>query len=162
MTVAYVTLVLYLPSPSKFLIFRSSALLNGGFAVSRSHASPGSLKTNAPRAFVLDIIREWIKITPVKMENVKDGSPAAKLLAKEQTCVAPACVFLASLPVLMLICIFLGRATVDLEPHPDVEKALMSTFKLVRYQLNPLPNWGPAKAAVQGGGKKKAAAEEEV
>lgn len=30
----------------------------------------------------------------------------------------------------------------------------MSKVKLVRYQLNPLPNWGPAKAAVKGGKRK--------
>jgi tRNA (guanine26-N2/guanine27-N2)-dimethyltransferase len=62
----------------------SSALLNGGFSISRSHAVPGSIKTNAPRTFVHDIIREWIKTNPVKMGNVKDGSPAKVLLAKEQ------------------------------------------------------------------------------
>ena len=34
---------------------------------------------------------------------------------------------------------------------------MVSKVKLVRYQLNPTPNWGPAKAAVKGGGKKKVA-----
>ncbi|KAL8280543.1 hypothetical protein RQP46_007191 [Phenoliferia psychrophenolica] len=113
----------------------ASALLNGGFSVSRSHALAGSLKTNAPRAFVMDIIREWIKLNPVKTENIKEGAPASRLLAKAQT------------------------ATVDLTHNPGVEDALMSKVKLVRYQLNPLPNWGPAKAAVKGGGKKKGEAE---
>lgn len=31
------------------------------------------------------MIREWIKSNPVMMKNVKDGSPAKVLLAKEQT-----------------------------------------------------------------------------
>lgn len=66
-------------------ILHSSALLNANYTVSRSHAQPGSIKTNAPRLFVHDIIREWIKLNPVKMSNVKDGSPAKLLLAKEQT-----------------------------------------------------------------------------
>lgn len=69
-------------------MFDSSALLNGGYEVSRSHASAGSLKTNAPRSFVFDIVREWIKTNPVTMDNVKDGSLAFRLLAKPQTCVS--------------------------------------------------------------------------
>ncbi|ORY73655.1 S-adenosyl-L-methionine-dependent methyltransferase, partial [Leucosporidium creatinivorum] len=116
----------------------ASALLNGGFQVSRSHAFPGSLKTTAPRTFVHDIMREWIKAHPIKMENIKEGSPARKLLSIEQT------------------------HTVDLSPHPDVNKATLSNVKLVRYQINPTSNWGPAKAAVKGGvkGAKSKAGEE--
>lgn len=64
---------------------RSSALLNANYTVSRSHAQPGSIKTDAPRVFVHDIIREWIKLNPVKMSNVKENSPAKVLLSKEQT-----------------------------------------------------------------------------
>lgn len=45
---------------------------------------PGSLKTDAPRTFVHDIMREWIKQYPVKMENIKEGSPARKLLSIAQ------------------------------------------------------------------------------
>ncbi len=63
----------------------SSALLNAGYEISRSHAVAGSIKTNAPRTFVHDVIREWIKTNPVMMKNVKEGSPAKSLLAKEQT-----------------------------------------------------------------------------
>jgi len=63
----------------------ASALLNGGFQVSRSHASPGSLKTDASRAYVMDVVREWIKENPVKMDKVKENSPTFRLLQKEQT-----------------------------------------------------------------------------
>ena len=66
-------------------VISRSALLNGGFSVSRSHAMPGSLKTDAPRTFIHDIMREWIKTYPIKMENIKEGSPARKLLSIEQT-----------------------------------------------------------------------------
>lgn len=76
-----------------------------------------------------DIMREWIKVNPVKMENIKEGSPARKLLGVEQANV------------------------VDLAPHPDVGKATLSDVKLVRYQVNPQANWGPAKAAVKGAQK---------
>ncbi|BGP20352.1 hypothetical protein JCM10213_001594 [Rhodosporidiobolus nylandii] len=103
-----------------------SALLNAGYTISRSHTIPGSIKTDAPRTFVHDVVREWIKTNPVAMKNVKDGSPAKKLLAKEQT------------------------HTVSLAPHPRVAEALLDNVKLVRYQHNPQANWGPAKAAVRG------------
>lgn len=61
----------------------SSALLNGGHKVSRSHACPGSIKTSASHREVHDIFRSWIKLHPVKMENISETSPARRLLAKE-------------------------------------------------------------------------------
>jgi len=61
----------------------SSALLNGGYKISRSHASPGSLKTDAPRSFIHDVMRGWVKKHPVKMQNIKEGQVAHRLLAKE-------------------------------------------------------------------------------
>ncbi|GAA5973656.1 hypothetical protein JCM8115_006181 [Rhodotorula mucilaginosa] len=103
-----------------------SALLNAGYEISRSHAVAGSIKTNAPRTFVHDVIREWIKSNPVMMKNVKDGSPAKSLLAKEQT------------------------HEVSLAHNPKVTEALLDNIKLVRYQINPQANWGPARAAIRG------------
>ncbi|KPV73149.1 uncharacterized protein RHOBADRAFT_38776 [Rhodotorula graminis WP1] len=103
-----------------------SALLNAGYTASRSHAVAGSIKTNAPRSFVHDVIREWIKEHPVKMSNVKDGSPAKVLLAKEM------------------------RHEVSLKQHPDAGRRLLDDVKVVRYQMNPQANWGPARAAVRG------------
>ncbi|GAA5941309.1 tRNA (guanine26-N2)-dimethyltransferase [Sporobolomyces koalae] len=108
----------------------ASALLNAGYTASRSHAQAGSIKTNASRVFVHDIIREWIKSNPVKLSNVKEGSPAKVMLAKAQT------------------------HEVSLAPHPEVHKALLDDIKLVRYQINPQANWGPARAAVRGAPKK--------
>ena len=61
----------------------SSAILNGGYMISRSHASAGSLKTNAPRSFIHEVMRAWVKKHPVKMQNVKEGQVASRLLAKE-------------------------------------------------------------------------------
>jgi tRNA (guanine26-N2/guanine27-N2)-dimethyltransferase len=62
-----------------------SALLNGGYKVSRSHAASGSIKTNAPRSFVYDIVREHIKTTPVRMDKVSETSPVRPFLAKPMT-----------------------------------------------------------------------------
>ncbi|BGP27923.1 tRNA (guanine-N2-)-methyltransferase [Rhodotorula toruloides] len=108
----------------------ASALLNANYTVSRSHAMAGSIKTNAPRSFVHDVVREWIKLHPVAMKNVKEGSPAKVLLAGEQ------------------------RHAVSLAPHPNVSSVLLDNVKLVRYQTNPQENWGPAKAAVRGAPQK--------
>jgi len=43
---------------------------------------------------------------------------------------------------------------VSLTPNTGVHKALLDNIKLVRYQMNPQANWGPAKAAVRGAPKK--------
>lgn len=96
-----------------------------------------------------DIMREWIKANPIKMENIREGSPARKLLSIEQMCVvvcSPSRVSLTSSS---------DSNAVDLSPHPDVAKATLSDVKLVRYQVNPQANWGPAKAAVKGAKGKK-------
>lgn len=48
-----------------------------------------------------------------------------------------------------------NRETVDLTLHRDVGKVLLGGVKLVRYQINPQPAWGPARAAVKGAAKKQ-------
>lgn len=60
----------------------SSAILNAGYKASRSHAAPGSIKTDAPSSVIHDIMRAWVIENPVKMENIKEGSPARVLLNK--------------------------------------------------------------------------------
>jgi len=100
----------------------SSALLNAGYAVSRSHALGGSLKTDAPRSFIFDMMREWIKMHPVKMENITAGQIARTLLEKPQ------------------------QAEVNFQKHAGVVSR-SSEIKLVRYQVNPTANWGPKPRA---------------
>ncbi|KAJ9474780.1 tRNA (guanine(26)-N(2))-dimethyltransferase, mitochondrial [Pseudozyma hubeiensis] len=111
-----------------------SALLSAGHKVSRSHAAAGSLKTDATRSQVFDILRYWVKTQhPVKMENMKPNDPARILLAKE------------------------AKREYDFEntKTKEVLEALGASEKLVRYQNNPLPNWGPGTAAKGHKGKKK-------
>ena len=67
----------------KFYLCCRSALLNAGHTVSRSHACAGSLKTNASHRQLHDIFRSWIKLHPVRMENISETSPARRLLSKE-------------------------------------------------------------------------------
>ncbi|BEI84117.1 hypothetical protein CcaverHIS002_0407210 [Cutaneotrichosporon cavernicola] len=106
-------------APTKMVV---SALLNGGYKVSRSHASSGSIKTNAPRSFIYDIVREHIKTNPVRMDKISENSPARAFVNKPMT------------------------YTIDFTRHPDA-KDFEKPEKTVLYQLNPLPGWGPAARA---------------
>lgn len=111
-----------------------SALLSAGCDVSRSHAAAGSLKTTASRAQVFDVLRDWVKrINPVKMENMKENDPARILLSKEPK----------------------REYNFDNTKSKEVLAVLGAGEKLVRYQSNPLPNWGPGTAAKGHKGKKK-------
>ncbi|RHZ86428.1 hypothetical protein Glove_51g7 [Diversispora epigaea] len=101
-----------------------SALLNKGYRVSMSHASAGSVKTDAPMNVIWDIIRSWIKLHPVTMKNIKENSPARKLLEVEPE--------------------FIADFTIHENAEPPSRK-----IKLVRYQQNPEKNWGP-KARANG------------
>lgn len=64
-----------------------SALLHAGHEVSRSHAAPGSIKTNAAHADIFDIYRSWIKTHPVHRDKISPNSPSFHLLDKEPKCV---------------------------------------------------------------------------
>ncbi|KAI0283032.1 N2 N2-dimethylguanosine tRNA methyltransferase [Russula aff. rugulosa BPL654] len=103
----------------------TSALLHAGHQVSRSHASPGSLKTTATRTELHDVYRCWVKKHPVKMEKIPPNSPAQVLLQKEPSFEA------------------------NFNSHP-LAVTQSSKVKLVRYQQNPTPNWGPAARAESG------------
>lgn len=65
----------------------SSALLNAGHRISRSHACAGSLKTTATYTDIHDIFRSWVKTHPVRMDKVAENSPTRVLLSKEARCV---------------------------------------------------------------------------
>lgn len=106
----------------------ASALLHAGHEISRSHACAGSLKTTASRVDIHDIFRSWIKTHPVRMDKVSPTSPTFQLLSKE------------------------ARTEANFEHHSKSVTA-SSKVKLVRYQTNPTPNWGPGKKA--GSGKRK-------
>ncbi|OSC99071.1 N2,N2-dimethylguanosine tRNA methyltransferase [Trametes coccinea BRFM310] len=105
----------------------ASALLHAGHKVSRSHACAGSLKTTATYADIHDIFRSWVKTHPVRMDKVSGNSPTRVLLSKEP------------------------KAEANFKRHPESVTA-SSKVKLVRYQQNPTPNWGPG---ARPGGKRK-------
>ncbi|KAG8940829.1 RNA methyltransferase tRNA(m5U54)methyltransferase [Tulasnella sp. 424] len=95
----------------------ASAILNAGHKISRSHACAGSLKTDAPQSFIHDLMRTWILDHPVRMDKIKDEA-AKTLLSK---------------PI---------GTKADFTRHDGLE-AISNKIKLVRYQVNPQPNWGP-------------------
>lgn len=99
----------------------SSALLNSGYLVSFTHASPGCIKTNAPPKVLWDIMKSWIKQHPVTEEHIRDGTAAKEILKSEP------------------------ETSINFNLHSDIEKI----FKrgLVKYQLNPTKNWGPKAKA---------------
>ncbi|KAI0273761.1 tRNA methyltransferase [Gloeopeniophorella convolvens] len=103
----------------------ASALLHAGHQVSRSHAAAGSLKTTASRKDLHDVYRSWVKTHPVKMEKISANSPTRALLGKEPS------------------------AEANFTRHP-MTVTQSSKVKLVRYQQNPAPNWGPAAKADSG------------
>ncbi|RDB21077.1 tRNA (guanine(26)-N(2))-dimethyltransferase [Hypsizygus marmoreus] len=108
----------------------ASALLHAGHKISRSHACAGSLKTTATRQDIHSVFRSWIKLNPVKMENVSEKSPARRLLAKEPSFEA------------------------NFTKHPD-SVTPSGKMKLVRYQENPTSHWGPGTKAVSGSKRKR-------
>ncbi|KAN0097061.1 tRNA methyltransferase [Tylopilus felleus] len=106
----------------------ASALLNAGYRVSRSHASPGLLKTTAPRDVIHDVFRAWAERHPVRTDRISETAPAAKLLSK-------------AIQYVVLFSLRFPYIT-----HP---------FSL-RLVFNPLPNWGPggSKNVVPNGARR--------
>ena len=105
-------------TPPKSEILRS-AFLNCGYRVSASHAHRSSFKTDAPNQVIWDIFRMWVKTRgTVDIEKLTGKSVAEKILKG---------------PVL---------STISFEIHPD-SQPLSREKRLLRYQPNPSPFWGP-------------------
>lgn len=96
-----------------------SALLNGGYKVSESHAARNSVKTNAPFSYIWNIIREWVKDHPVGQKRL-EKEPVVKAL-------------LSTPP-----------EGVNFSFHPE---SVTQAGEILRYQVNPLPHWGPGYRA---------------
>jgi hypothetical protein len=47
-------------------IFSRSAIMNANYQVSYSHCNKNSIKTNAPPELIWSILKEWIKLNPIK------------------------------------------------------------------------------------------------
>ncbi|KAJ3178922.1 RNA methyltransferase tRNA(m5U54)methyltransferase [Geranomyces variabilis] len=103
-----------------------SALLNMGYKVSTTHASPNSIKTNAPGRAIWDMMRAYIVLHPITTKNFSADAPGKTILSHKQ------------------------QSTVSFAAHP-ASNPPSRTVKLVRYQINPTKNWGPmARAGKKG------------
>ncbi|EFJ10436.1 hypothetical protein SELMODRAFT_153186 [Selaginella moellendorffii] len=67
-------------TPPSAIVFRS-AVLNAGYRISGTHASPLGFKTDAPMEVIWDIMRCWVKEHPVKAQ--KEETPGTIILSKE-------------------------------------------------------------------------------
>ena len=72
----------------------------------------------------------------MRMDKISEASPARILLAKEP------------------------KFEAKFDHHPDTVTQ-SSKVKVVRYQQNPAPNWGPGTKATSGNAKKRKRSEEE-
>ncbi|KAI9288420.1 N2,N2-dimethylguanosine tRNA methyltransferase [Umbelopsis sp. AD052] len=110
-----------------------SAILNAGYKFSSTHCQPEGIKTDAPASVMWDIMKGWVKKYPVTMKNIGELSPARKILAQP------------------------AKFEADFTRHQDAIPPSRH-IKLVRYQVNPTPNWGPKARA--GKPKKEAKPQE--
>ncbi|KHJ48964.1 hypothetical protein D918_00070 [Trichuris suis] len=119
---ARIASILHLPTPKQSILW--SAILNGNYRVSASHACPSAVKTDAPNDFIWDIMRTWAKqCTPsLKMSKLSENSPAFRIL---------------SLPV---------KNEINFKEHPLCEPT-SKVQGCLRYQMNPEKNWGPRSKA---------------
>ena len=130
------------------------ALIGLGYRVTRSHCKRGSIKTDAPWPVVWRVMREWVRQRcPVKEENIKDSSPAYRLLRldrkkaadfeppsaddKEEKEKSKSGKEDASVDEVDKL-----EVVFDAKLGQDPDKA-----KYVRYQINPRENWGPMARA---------------
>lgn len=122
-SVAKLTRTLHCQNPPQEKIL--SALLNAGYEVSGSHTGPRCIKTAAPAQFMWDVMRAWIKLTPIREESIKPGTAGSKILERREP-----------------------KQEVDFTHNPKAKGAEREKG-LVRYQVNPTENWGP-KAMAKG------------
>ncbi len=101
-------------------VLMRSALLNAGYRVSSTHASPLGLKTDAPMRVVWDVLRCWVREHPVKARETE--TPGSRILAKPPALEAN-----------------FARA------RGAFSKAQEEHVK--RYPANPEANWGPKMRA---------------
>jgi tRNA (guanine26-N2/guanine27-N2)-dimethyltransferase len=141
-----------------------------GYKAVRSHAKPGSIKTDAPWSAIWDIMREWVRLkAPIKEGSLKEGMAGFRIMQKQKPIqdvnrlksqegrkVAATSSEEAgynhskttnkSLPTAGKD----AQAKEDAKPRDIFDKELGEDKKikrLVRYQMNPRANWGPMSRA---------------
>ncbi|KAI9606885.1 hypothetical protein H4Q26_006429 [Puccinia striiformis f. sp. tritici PST-130] len=192
-----------------------SAILNAGFSISRSHCQPGSIKTDAPRAFIHDLMKAWIDsqktptttttttlekkdsvIADTKAEEVSATETSPQVNGHGQDNLGDGAkdehVGEADEKVVKEVEANQDDQVMEVDNKPEkveeattnnnhdpniispeqhlksskhvgfmelntqtskynklVEKSLLTSLKIVRYQSNPTPNWGPKARAIK-------------
>ncbi|KFM57832.1 tRNA (guanine(26)-N(2))-dimethyltransferase, partial [Stegodyphus mimosarum] len=106
--------ILHVATPTNKQI--RSAILNAGYRVSMSHTVPTSIKTDAPQEVIWSIIKTWAKQNAGK--KTFEENLSKRIMSKNPS------------------------IDVSFEPHPDADPQSRSNH-LLRFQINPAPNWGP-------------------
>jgi tRNA (guanine26-N2/guanine27-N2)-dimethyltransferase len=131
------------------------ALRHLGYWCTRSHAKPGSIKTNAPWDVIWEIMREWTRQKePIKKGALRENTAGYHIMGmgKEKKSESNGANGTES---------DVGQekpaddnTTVDAPTEKKFEVVFdeqlgkeKDTRKLVRYQLNPRENWGPMNRA---------------
>ncbi|KAI9757785.1 MAG: RNA methyltransferase tRNA(m5U54)methyltransferase [Chaenotheca gracillima] len=124
------------------------ALLHLGYRVTRTHAAPGCIKTDAPWRVIWQVMREWIRQrAPVKEGTLKPTNVGWKILHPEE--VRKSAENRSPSREKKV-----GEAGgVEVEVVFDEELGARKDIgkKLMRYQPNPRPNWGPMNRARSSG-----------
>lgn len=107
-----------------------AALNNAGYSYSQFHHEPTAIKTNAPSAFVFDIMRAWCKIRPPEgSKHKKQSAASATIHAKEM------------------------KHAVSFQVSDEIksEHAEKRKEALARFPPNPEEFWGPKRRALGKG-----------
>jgi tRNA (guanine26-N2/guanine27-N2)-dimethyltransferase len=63
------------------------ALRHLGYKALRSHAKPGTIKTDAPWTAIWDIMREWVRQkSPLKEGSLREGMPGFRIMEPTKVC----------------------------------------------------------------------------
>lgn len=63
------------------------ALRHLGYKALRSHAKPGTIKTDAPWSAIWEIMREWVRQkSPLKEGSLREGMPGFKIMQTKKVC----------------------------------------------------------------------------
>jgi tRNA (guanine26-N2/guanine27-N2)-dimethyltransferase len=145
------------------------ALRHAGFQAVRSHAKPGSIKTNAPWSAIWDIMLEWVRQkAPIREGSLKEGMAGFRLMQMHKSTVQDGSNATPSdgNPNASAGAVHengkltdtaklrengeaahsndMGKLEVVFDEHLGRDK---ETRRLVRYQMNPRANWGPMTRA---------------
>jgi tRNA (guanine26-N2/guanine27-N2)-dimethyltransferase len=138
------------------------ALRHAGFQAVRSHAKPGSIKTDAPWSAIWDIMREWVRQkAPIREGSLKEGMAGFRVMQMHKPMVQRDQSSEAGTGVEQKD----GKPTDTAKPEGTEEAAHLNgrgktkvvfdehlgrdkeKRRLVRYQMNPRANWGPMTRA---------------